>query len=485
MQSSDDKSLIPIPIASEAASGNVATIPLTQATAGDGRVCLELGYPPECAISVAAGGKFPEMQDANGVYNLLSSAIKSIQAWGILPFNSDFATAIGGYPQYALVSDSSGNYWISTADNNTTVPGADGSNWQSLFYGYDTRTVADGRYLLLSTTAAQTVTGQVTFSGATGFNLKIANAPASPILGIGGDAVNTYWVDTYYARITALNSEAQVRAAADALKANLAGGNTFSGSQTFSNQVTFSGSPGFNVKITNAPAAPTTGTGGDATNTYWVDTYYARKSSVSTFLSVLSSSSVSAPSWANRVEIIAVGGGGGGSSCKASGSTPTSTTLSGGGGGSGQYVRGVFSVASGNTVGFTIGSGGSSESSGGTTSASVAGTTVISAGGGALSHFASAGVSAGGAGGTGGFGGNILTVSGNDGGDGQNGNITTTGGMGGAGPWGGAGRGGALGGISANGYGAGGGGAYDGTYSNNTYAGGAGYQGVILYRFLP
>lgn len=216
-----------------------------------------------------------------------------------------------------------------------------------------------------------------------------------------------------------------------------------------------------------------------------IQTLYSQKSQITTFAPITSSWSVTAPSWATRIEIIAVGGGGGGSSCKASGSTPTSATLSGGGGGSGQYVRGSFPVASGNAVSFTIGSGGATEANGGTTSASVAGSTVISANGGGRSYFPSVGVSAGGAGGAGGFGGNILTVSGNDGGDGQNGNIVTTGGVGGAGPWGGAGRGGALGGISANGYGAGGGGSYDGTYSGNYYAGGSGYQGIILYRFLP
>ena len=83
-------------------------------------------------------------------------------------------------------------------------------------------------------------------------------------------------MDQYYARVTALQSEAKTRADADAGKANLAGGNDFTGKQTFENTVTFTGATGFNAKVTNAPAAPTAGVGGDVPNTYWVDTYYAR-----------------------------------------------------------------------------------------------------------------------------------------------------------------------------------------------------------------
>lgn len=65
----------------------------------------------------------------------------------ISPFNQAWASATGGYRKYAIVSDSSGNFWVSTADQNTTVPGASGANWQSLFNGYATQSWADGRYV--------------------------------------------------------------------------------------------------------------------------------------------------------------------------------------------------------------------------------------------------------------------------------------------------------------------------------------------------
>ena len=64
----------------------------------------------------------------------------------ISPFNQSFAAAIGGYRKYAIVSDSSGNFWVSTADQNVTVPGDSGAKWQSLFNGYATQSWVEEEY---------------------------------------------------------------------------------------------------------------------------------------------------------------------------------------------------------------------------------------------------------------------------------------------------------------------------------------------------
>lgn len=85
---------------------------------------------------------------------------------------------------------------------------------------------ADARFLKLLADP-QSVSGIVTFVGDQGKNLRIASAPPSPEAGVGGDVGNTWWIDQYYARKTALAAEAKARTDADALKANLAGGNTF------------------------------------------------------------------------------------------------------------------------------------------------------------------------------------------------------------------------------------------------------------------
>ena len=65
----------------------------------------------------------------------------------ISTFNQSWATATGGYRKYAIVSDSSGNYWVSTADQNVTVPGSAGAKWQSLFNGYATQTWSSSQFV--------------------------------------------------------------------------------------------------------------------------------------------------------------------------------------------------------------------------------------------------------------------------------------------------------------------------------------------------
>ncbi|OUJ09538.1 hypothetical protein HK25_11445, partial [Acetobacter sp. DsW_059] len=52
-----------------------------------------------------------------------------------------------GYKKYAIVSDSSGNFWVSTADSNLTTPGAEGASWQSLFNGYATESWANDTFV--------------------------------------------------------------------------------------------------------------------------------------------------------------------------------------------------------------------------------------------------------------------------------------------------------------------------------------------------
>lgn len=137
MKSTDSPSLIETVIASSAGASYVRTIPKEQTKAGSGAMSLALGWPPECATPVAAGGKYPQMADANGVLNLLSAAVQQLQARFLGPYNAAFATAIGGYPLNAIVSDTTaGKFWVSTAEDNTTVPGAFGAAWQDLFTGY-------------------------------------------------------------------------------------------------------------------------------------------------------------------------------------------------------------------------------------------------------------------------------------------------------------------------------------------------------------
>lgn len=192
--------------------------------------------------------------------------------------------------------------------------------------------------------------------------------------------------------------------------------------------------------------------------------------------------SVPVPAWASRVELRVIGGGGGGA---ASQSMTTAGAFSGAGGGGGGDAWGIYAVSptQGNGLAITVGSGGGSEQTGGTSLVSYNGQTLLQAEGGQGGTFYSTTGSAGGVGGNA-SGGTIWNQSGTSGGDGQC-NAYTFSGYGGDGPWGGAGRCGNQGGRLATRYGAGGGGSYSATAEGVSSSGGTGFQGCVLYRFLP
>jgi hypothetical protein len=168
MKSTDDRKLFGTPIGAAAVAGNIAVIPQTQATVGDGTASVALGFPPETFIARAAGGEPPRGQDMNGLLNLLSSAMQVLQAGWVGAFDAGFAQSIGGYPAGAIVAGVvPGAFWVSMADANVSIPGATGATWQSLFNGYATQAWANGQFLQLANAAVQAVTGPVTFSGIT------------------------------------------------------------------------------------------------------------------------------------------------------------------------------------------------------------------------------------------------------------------------------------------------------------------------------
>lgn len=157
MKSTDNRRLFGTLIGASAAAGNIATIPATQGTAGDGTASIALAFPPETFIARAAGGEPPRGADMNGFLNLLSSAVQVLQAGYLGPFDATFAAGIGGYPAGAVVSGSTaGTFWVSTADANTTVPGATGANWKSLFDGLATQAWATGAFSTLTQLANET-----------------------------------------------------------------------------------------------------------------------------------------------------------------------------------------------------------------------------------------------------------------------------------------------------------------------------------------
>lgn len=93
------------------------------------------GFPPNCFIPYASGGAGPFGADFNALFFQVTGGLQWLQAGGPNVYNSTFSSAIGGYPNGAIVasSASAGLYWRSTADNNTTNPdGSSPSNWAVL-----------------------------------------------------------------------------------------------------------------------------------------------------------------------------------------------------------------------------------------------------------------------------------------------------------------------------------------------------------------
>lgn len=106
-----------------AESGLKTDIPLN-ANLVDGRAGYVEGFPPINMTAVAAGGIPPFGQDMNGVLYDLSAAIQYQQSGVLPPFNSAFATAIGGYEVGAVVSDTTDKsiLWINGTANNLAHP---------------------------------------------------------------------------------------------------------------------------------------------------------------------------------------------------------------------------------------------------------------------------------------------------------------------------------------------------------------------------
>jgi hypothetical protein len=135
MQLSQIPSKFNVAFASSAAGGFIRTVPQTP-TGTLGQASLQLGFPPENFSPVASGGVPPFGQDFNGLLNQVTAWNRWASAGGAFPpYDSTFQTAIGGYPQTALVSSLTQVplIYMSIVDNNLTNPDAGGAGWITFF----------------------------------------------------------------------------------------------------------------------------------------------------------------------------------------------------------------------------------------------------------------------------------------------------------------------------------------------------------------
>ena len=129
MSSSATKpTLISVPFANSGTK-NVIPVP-SQVSTDPGLASYTTGFPPATMTPKASGGIPPYGADMNGALNAITQWLRYINAGGILTYNTDFATAIGGYPLYARVVSSDGTkVWVNSVEGNTTNPDSGGAGW--------------------------------------------------------------------------------------------------------------------------------------------------------------------------------------------------------------------------------------------------------------------------------------------------------------------------------------------------------------------
>lgn len=170
MLNSDIPTRLPIPWAS---SGTKNSIPTTsQIGITDGKASYPDGFVPKNFTPIASSGVPPFGGDMNGVIYDLSRAIRWTQSGGKYFYDGTFATAIGGYPQGAIVqsADFTG-FWRSTANSNTTDPDAGGAGWVPHFFqGVATQALSNANVTL---TAAQYSRPIITLTGTLSGNVNV------------------------------------------------------------------------------------------------------------------------------------------------------------------------------------------------------------------------------------------------------------------------------------------------------------------------
>ena len=132
MKQSDLPSKLPIPFAASAGASYIRSIPeASQILITPGAASLTDGFPP-LNFASSAGYIPPDGKDFNGILNWISSWARWTAAGGLVPYDAAFQTAIGGYPNNAVVlSASSSTIWVSTIDDNMSDPDTGGANWMS------------------------------------------------------------------------------------------------------------------------------------------------------------------------------------------------------------------------------------------------------------------------------------------------------------------------------------------------------------------
>lgn len=156
MLSSDTPARFEIPWANAASSAYLRTPPKASLIGvTTGAASLNDGFVPANFLPLGSGGVPPFGQDMNGILKWITEELQWGQAGGARTYNSTFATAIGGYPLGAILASTTlGNFWLNTAEGNTTNPDSGGSNWIGFSYISPTEGVTAGEGIEVTSESA-------------------------------------------------------------------------------------------------------------------------------------------------------------------------------------------------------------------------------------------------------------------------------------------------------------------------------------------
>lgn len=129
------------------------------------------GFPAINMTPKVAGGIPPFGEDFNGIFFDVTTALQFLEAGGSFPYDSTYATTVGGYPIGALISrsDNSG-LWRNTVSNNTADPEGSGTGWQPEDAGSTAITMTNANVAL---TALQAARSMIIITGVLTANLQL------------------------------------------------------------------------------------------------------------------------------------------------------------------------------------------------------------------------------------------------------------------------------------------------------------------------
>jgi hypothetical protein len=157
MQSTDIPAKVQLPFAADAASGFIRTIPVT--TSDPAAASYTLGFPPNTALQVSAGGTPPDIRDFNDILKVVSAWSQWQGVGGPVFYDAAIAANNGGYPKSTILTATSvaNAWWLNLVQNNVTDPDTGGAGW-----------------LLVNLSPGQALVGGM------GFIAVISNSVASP-----------------------------------------------------------------------------------------------------------------------------------------------------------------------------------------------------------------------------------------------------------------------------------------------------------------